>query len=240
VVFNFRKGPFQDKRLRIAAAHAIDRQAIHHAVYYGQGAMADQPFPEGNPWHLEGIRSLEYDPDKAKALLKEARAAGTEIKILCSVNNIIARETAQVVQDLWTTVGFKVSVDILDTVPWRQARSEGMHPAAIQGNTFRYDPDDFFARNLHSKSEYSQILSGWENARYDQLVEEAKRTLDPARRKELYTEAWNIVNVELPFFYLHETTQTSAAAKTLRGYQPGSAGALHYQGGGLRAAYMAT
>jgi peptide/nickel transport system substrate-binding protein len=239
-VFNWRRGPFQDKRLRLAAAHAIDRQAIHHAVYYGHGAMADQPFPEGNPWHLEGIRSLEYDPDKAKALIKEARAVGTEVKILCNVNNVLHRETAQVVQDLWNTVGFKVSVDLLDTVPWRQARSEGMHPAAIQGNTFRYDPDDFFARNLHSKSEYSQVLSGWQNARYDQLVEEAKRTLDQARRKELYTEAWNIVNVELPFFYLHEVTQTSAADKTLRGYQPGSAGGLAYHGGGLRTAYMAT
>jgi ABC-type transport system substrate-binding protein len=115
-----------------------------------------------------------------------------------------------------------------------------MHPAAIQGNTYRYDPDDFFARNLHSKSDYSQALSGWQNVRYDQLVEEAKQTLDKGRRKELYTEAWNIVTVELPFFYLHGIAQTSAGAKTLRGYQPGSAGALHYQGGGLRAAYMAT
>ena len=44
----------------------------------------------------------------------------------------------------------------------------------IQGNTYRYDPDDFFARNLHSKSEYSRSLSGWKNERYDQLVEEAK------------------------------------------------------------------
>jgi len=240
VVFNWRRGPFQDKRLRIAAAHAIDRNAIHHAVFYGHGAMADQPYPEGNPWHLEGIRSLAYDPDKAKALLKEARASGTEIKILCSVNSTQHRETAQVVQDQWTTVGFKVTVDALDTVPLRQAREEGMYPAVIQGNTYRYDPDDFFARNLHSKSEYAQILSGWENARYDQLVEEAKRTLDQARRKELYTEAWNIVNAELPFFYLHEVTNTSAAAKTLQGYQPGSAGALHHQGGGLRAAYLAT
>jgi peptide/nickel transport system substrate-binding protein len=238
VVFNFRRGPFQDKRLRIAAAHAIDRQAIHHAVYYGHGAMADQPFPEGNPWHLEGIRSLAYDPDKAKALLKEVRAEGTEIKILCSVNNVIGREIAQVIQDQWTAIGFKVTVDSLDTVPFRQAREEGMYPAGIQGHTFRYDPDDFFARNLHSKSEYAQILSGWQNERYDQLIEEAKRTLDQGRRKELYTEAWNIVNVELPFFYLHETTQTSAAAKTLRGYQPGSAGGLHHQAGGLRAAYI--
>src|SRR5215467_4463966 len=45
VVFNFRRGPFQDKRLRTAAAHAIDRQAIHNAVFYGQGDMLDQPYP---------------------------------------------------------------------------------------------------------------------------------------------------------------------------------------------------
>ena len=44
--------------------------------------MSDQPYPPGNPWHLEGTRSLEYDPDKAKALLKEARAVGTQIKLV--------------------------------------------------------------------------------------------------------------------------------------------------------------
>jgi peptide/nickel transport system substrate-binding protein len=239
VVFNFRRGPFQDKRLRTAAAHAIDRQAVHHAVYYGQGAMSDQPYLPGNPWHLEGIRSLEYDPDRAKALLKEARAVGTEITILCSANQATRHQTAQVLQSLWNTVGFKATVEPLDTVPFQDARRDGTFDGLINGHTYRYDPDDFFGRNLHSKSEYSQILSGWQNAKYDQLVEEAKRTLDPARRKELYTEAWNIVNVELPFFYLHEFPHTSAAVKALHGYQPGSAGAITYQGGGLRTAYIA-
>jgi peptide/nickel transport system substrate-binding protein len=238
VVFNWRRGPFQDKRLRTAAAHAIDRNTFHQTVFYGHGAMTDQPYPKGNVWHLEGIRSLEYDPDKARSLLKEARAVGTEVRLLCNANATISREVAQVVQDLWSTVGFKVTVDLLDTVPWNQARSEGTFTASIQGHTFRYDPDDFFGRDLHSKSEYSNVLSGWQNARYDQLVEEAKRTLDLARRKALYTEGWNIVNVELPFFYLHEFTQTSAADKKLQGYQPGSAGALAYRGGGLRAAYL--
>jgi peptide/nickel transport system substrate-binding protein len=239
-VFNFRRGPFQDKRLRTAAAQAIDRQAIHHVVYYGQGAIADQPYPPGNPWHLEGIRSLEYDPDRAKALLKEARAVGTEVKLICSANIAASHQIAQVVQDLWTTVGFKVTVEILDSVPFTQARDEGLFDGLIQGNTYRYDPDAFFGRNLHSKSQYSQFLSGWQNPKYDQLVEEAKRTLDQGRRKELYAEAWNIVNDELPHFYLHEEVYTSAAAKSLQGYQPGRTGALHYHGGGLRTAYMAT
>jgi ABC-type transport system substrate-binding protein len=240
VVFNWRSGPFQDKRLRTAAALAIDRNALHHAVYYEHGAMTDQPYPKGNFWHLEEIRSLEYDPERAQALLKEARAVGTEVRLLCNANSVIGREQAQVIQDQWSTVGFKVTVELLDTVPWNQARNEGTFTASIQGHTFRYDPDDFFGRDLHSKSEYSNILSGWQNARYDQLVEEAKRTLDPARRKVLYTEGWNIVNVELPFFYLHEVTQTSAAVKKLQGYQPGSEGALAYRGGGLRTAYTET
>jgi peptide/nickel transport system substrate-binding protein len=209
-VFNFRSGPFQDKRLRVAAAHAIDRNAIHHAVFYGHGAMADQPYPEGNPWHLD----------------------------LCLATWVNGRETAQVVQDLLSAVGFKVEVNLLDTVPWRQARTKGAFTASIQGNTFRYDPDDFFGRNLHSKSQYAKVLSGWQNERYDQLIEEAKRTVDEARRKTMYTEAWNIASTELPFFFLHELTETSAATKAVQGYQPGSAGALAYHGGGLRATYM--
>jgi ABC-type transport system substrate-binding protein len=209
-------------------------------VYYGQGAMADQPYLPGNSWHLEGIRSLEYDPDRAKALLKEARAVGTEVSILCSANQATRHQTAQVIQSLWNAVGFKATVEPLDTVPFQDARRDGTFDGLINGHTYRYDPDDFFGRNLHSKSEYAQILSGWQNAKYDQLVEAAKRTLDVAQRKALYAEAWNLANVELPHFYLHEEPYTAAAAKTLQGYRPGMTGALHYHGGGFRTAYMAT
>jgi peptide/nickel transport system substrate-binding protein len=112
--------------------------------------------------------------------------------------------------------------------------------AAAPGRTYRYDPDAFFGRNLHSKSRYAQVLSRWQNEKYDQLVEEAKRTPDQARRKALYAEARNLVNTELPHFYPHEEVYTSAAAKALQGYQPSMMGALHYRGGGLRTTYMAT
>jgi len=72
------------------------------------------------------------------------------------------------------------------------------------------------------------------------LVEEAKRTLDPARRKDLYTEAWNIVNLELPHFHLHELTMTAAAAKEVKGYQPCVVGPFTHRGGGIRTAYIET
>jgi len=237
VVFNFRRGPFQDKRLRIAAAHAIDRNAVHNSVFYGQGEMLDQPYPRGNFWHVES-HSLEYDPDKATTLLKQARAVGTPLKIICSANTPFQRECAQVVQEMWNRVGFKAIVEPLDTVPLLDTRKKGEYDGSIQGNTLRFDPHDFYGRNFHSKSEYAQVLSGWHNERYDRLVEEARRTLDRDRRKALYTEGWSLVNAELPHFHLHEVTHTSAAVKELRGYQPNMVGALTYRDGGFRIAYL--
>jgi peptide/nickel transport system substrate-binding protein len=238
LVFNWRRGVFQDKRLRTAAAHAIDRDAIHQAVYYGQGEILDQCYPRGDPWYLEGVRSLEYDPDRAKALLREARAVGTPIKIIVTANIATSRETVQVIQASLDAVGLKATLELLDTAPLLAASREGAFDARFGGYTYRYDPNDFYARNLHSKSEWNKSNSGWHNERYDRLVEEAKRTIDMARRKALYTEAQNIINVELPHFHLHDVVRTTAAVKELRGYQPGSGGALTYQGGGLRTAYI--
>jgi len=238
VVFNFRQGPFQDKVVRTAAAHAIDRNAIHNSVFYRQGDMLDQVYPRGNPWYLEGSRSLEYDPEKAKTLLKQAKAVGTAIELICNANLAYNRESAQVVQEMWTSVGFKVNVKPLDAVPLIEAQKKGDFAACIQGNSYRFDPDGFFSRNLYSKSDYAQRLVGWHNERYDKLVEEAKRTLDQAQRKELYTEAWNIVNVELPHFHLHELTTTSVAAKQVKGYEPCVLAPFTYHGGGIRTAYI--
>jgi peptide/nickel transport system substrate-binding protein len=240
IVFNWRRGVFQDKRLRTAAAHAIDRNALHQIVYYGQGEILDQCFPREDPWYLQEIRGLEYDPDRAKALLKEARAVGTAVRIIANVNTALARETVQVIQAAWDAIGLKATLELLDTVPFLAAAREGHFDGRLGGYTYRYDPNDFYARNLHSKSEWNKSNSGWHNERYDQLVEEAKRTLAMARRKELYTEAQNIINVELPHFHLHDVVRTTAAVKALRGYQPGLGGALTYQGGGLRSAYIAT
>jgi len=156
------------------------------------------------------------------------------------VNLAIARETVQVIQAAWDAVGLKATLELLDTVPLLAAGREGNFDARLGGYTYRFDPNDFYARNLHSKSEWNKVFSGWYNERYDRLVEEAKRTLDIAQRKALYTEAQNIINVELPHFHLHDVVRTVAAVKALQGYQPGAGGAVTYQGGGLRTAYIGT
>jgi ABC-type transport system substrate-binding protein len=171
-------------------------------------------------------------------LLKEARAVGTQVKIIAGANLAVARETVQVIQAAWDAVGLKATLELLDTTPFIAASREGNFDVRFGGYTYRFDPNDFYARNLHSKSEWNKANSGWHNERYDRLVEEAKQTLDVARRKALYTEAQNIVNVELPHFHLHDVVRHHTAVKALQGYQPGAGGTVTYQGGGFRTAYI--
>ena len=120
---------------------------------------ADQPYPRGNPWYLEESRSLTYDPDKAKALLKAAHAVGTVIDMICFANLAYNRECAQIVQEMWNRVGFKVSLRPLDDVPLRETLKKGDFHGYIAGNSYRFDPDGIFERNLHSRSDYAQSLS---------------------------------------------------------------------------------
>ncbi len=238
VEFNWRSDIFKEKTLRTAAAHAIDREAIHHAVFYGQAKMLTQPYPPGNLWHMEGYNVHEYDPDKAKSILKKAKAVGTEVLLLCRTEPSYNLQCAEVLQNLWTEVGFKVKVEPTDRPVEREKLRASEFDAHIQGHSYRFDPDAFFDRNLHSKSAYGKVRHAWHNERYDKLIEESKRTPDQAKRRELYTEGWNIVHEELPQFHLHELSMISVAHKSVKGYEPCVVAPFTYSGGGIRSAYI--
>jgi len=65
------KSPWHDKRVRLAANHAIDRGAINQAAYLGKSKLAFNFVPSGMEYFW-APKPYEYDPKKAKQLLKEA------------------------------------------------------------------------------------------------------------------------------------------------------------------------
>jgi peptide/nickel transport system substrate-binding protein len=65
------KSPWHDKRVRLAAAHAIDRQAINQAAYLGKSKLAFNFVPSGMEYFWTP-KPYEYDPKRAKQLLAEA------------------------------------------------------------------------------------------------------------------------------------------------------------------------
>ena len=63
--------PLSDVRVRQAIAYAIDKKAIVDNVYGGYAVVADGLLPN-DPFKSDKLATYPYDPEKAKALLKEA------------------------------------------------------------------------------------------------------------------------------------------------------------------------
>jgi ABC-type transport system substrate-binding protein len=239
ITFNMEKGPFTDKTLRQAAAHAIDHDAIHNAVFYERGDVATGFYAKASPWHGSEARPWpEYDPDKAKFLIKKAKAEGTTILLQAETSWPYMQQTGELVQAMWTEVGFKVNYNLYDAAVLQEKRRSGDFHADSMAASYRFDPDGWFSRQILSTAPTTKETSRFKNDKADKLILEARGTADKQKRLELYAAVESIINEELPILYTHYLTLLEAGAMNLKGYQPAVGGAFSTQGAGVRTAWL--
>ncbi|MDH3599204.1 MAG: ABC transporter substrate-binding protein [Candidatus Tectomicrobia bacterium] len=240
IVFNLDQGPFTDKRLRQAAAHAIDHDAIKRVVFYGRGETATGFYASASPWHAPGVKPWPaYDPDKAKFLLRQAKAVGTEVVLQSLRTSLYMQQTAALVQEMWSDVGFKVVHKIYDApILAHQRRTRAFH-AESTAASYRFDPDGWFSRQILSTAASTQSASGFRHEKADTLIATARRTADTRKRLELYAEIESLVNEALPILYLHHLTLLEAGMMHLKSYQPAISGPFSTRGAGIRTAWLA-
>lgn len=108
VVFNTRRPPFNDVRVRLAVALALDRRELVDAYLYGFGSVADGPVPPGAPGYA-ATRPVPTDPDSARRLLGGRR-------ITFELVTVGSGEAAleQMIQARLAPVGFDVSTRQLE------------------------------------------------------------------------------------------------------------------------------
>src|SRR5213596_2952005 len=108
IVFNTRRTPFDDVRVRGAVALAVDRQEIVDGYLYGFGSVADGPVPPDVPGYLRG-RPSPTDPDSARRLLA-GRAVAFELLTVGSGEAPLE----QMIQARLAGVGFQVAIRQLE------------------------------------------------------------------------------------------------------------------------------
>ena len=103
-----------DVRVRQAVNYAINRDNIIQGALEGQGTAANSPVPPTCDGYSEDVKGYEYDPDKARELLKEAGyedGLSFTIKIKEDSKN---QKVAQVIQSDLKAVGIDVEIQILE------------------------------------------------------------------------------------------------------------------------------
>jgi peptide/nickel transport system substrate-binding protein len=104
----------KDLRVRKALNLAIDRQALATNLFGGYAKVAQGQLVNPKAHGFDAaLKPYPYDPDQAKALIKEAGAEGKTVTLQGEVGRWLEdRETIEAVAADWTAIGLKVDVQI--------------------------------------------------------------------------------------------------------------------------------
>ena len=187
--FNVQKAPFNDRRVRQAFAHAIDRARIPEFLKGGE-LPSSSWIPQGMFAYNENIGS-KFDPQKARALLAQAGYADGKgfPKVTAAFNTgDVNRLIGEFIQAQWKE-HLNVHVDF-ESQEWKVFLSRlDLDPPQVfrlgWGADFP-DPDNFM--NLFIGSSGNNRLK-WAHPRYDELVALGSTLKNPQDRKAVYDEA---------------------------------------------------
>jgi len=240
-----KSGPFamsggaDAKLLRQAVMHAIDKQAIHEAVYNGLGEQMDTFYASGSPWHLPDVKKgPEYDPEKTRFILNKLNMANMPIAVVSRQAYQYMRNGGEILHAMLLEAGFAATNEVFDNPVLQAKYLKDDYGIDSTASSFRFDPHGHYGRWMHSEAADNKRRTGFVNARCDELIDAAAATTDTNLRKEMYTEVDSIVNDECVFIYHHSVPLTGASVKNLKGYEPQLTGGPNYHGGGIRTAYF--
>ncbi len=206
LAFNTEKKPFDNKLVRKAINFAIDKKAIIDAVYLGAGVPAKNPIPPTIWSYNDDVQDYRYDPVVAKALLKAAGYPdGFETDLWAMPvqrpYNPNARRMAEMMQADLAKVGIKAKIVTYEWGEYLKRSKQGEHQMILLGWTGdNGDPDNFMYVLLGCAAAKGANRARWCYKPFNDLLVEAKRTADVAKRTELYRKAQVIFKEEAPWF----------------------------------------
>lgn len=225
LAFNTQKKPFDNVLVRQALNYATDKKAIIDAVFLGSGTVAKSPLPPNMLGYNKDQQDYSFDPQKAKALLKQAGLENGFETTLWSMPvqrpyNPNSRRIAEMIQADWAKVGVKAKIVSYEWGEYLAGIRRGEHDSALYGwMSDNGDPDNFADVLLGCNSiKTGSNAARWCDKEYDSAVQQAKLTSDPAKRAALYTQAQTIFYQQAPWITLANGKTFYATRSNVSGY----------------------
>ena len=218
---NFAKGPFTDKRVRQAANYALNRADMKELL---NGLMLEgySALPPSTPYYGHP-KLYQYDPDKAKALLKEAGCLPCKVTFAISTSGSGQMQPLpmnELVKSEMDAAGFQVTLQTMDWNALLDITRAGVekYPDISAINVSRQTQDPFNALIRHVwTSQWAPHGANWghySDPETDKLIADIFAEFNPAKRLALLTQLNEKMNEDaLMIFVAHDVNPRALSPK---------------------------
>jgi peptide/nickel transport system substrate-binding protein len=224
--FNQAIEPFGNPNIRMAIAHALNRQAVLQAKY-PVGTMLARELQPPDVWGWAAdVATYPYDPDRARQLLAESGVADPTIEFWYPTNTSQPDNP----DPLGAFEAYKADLEAVGfTVVGHPAPAQPDYSQAVAGGKAgmffgaRYgdnDPDYFFGPSFRQKP----LSFGFDDPELFAKVSAARYEPDHDTRVRLYEDINRRLMTILPAVPLVHVRPQVVLAAGVRGYQPGPIG----------------
>ncbi len=236
--YNLKNPLFTDKRVRQAISYAINKDEIISGVLLGLGKPATGPYKPGTWAYNNKVRVYNYNPQKARELLREAgwtklnKDGALEkdgkpfiFEIVTNQGNETRQKCAEIIQRQLAEVGIKVKIRILE---WSALVTDFINKrrfdSVIMGWTIPLDPDAYDVwHSSKTKPEELNFIS-YNNPEADKMLEKGRSTFDKKERKKYYDRFQEILAEDQPYTFLYVPDALIIIHNRFRGIEPATIG----------------
>jgi peptide/nickel transport system substrate-binding protein len=225
VALNTRHPILKDRRVRQALNYAVNKEAMIRDILKGTAIVATSPMsPAYGSFHEPQVTRYPYDPEKAKALLKDAGYPnGFELTFLVPESGSGMQspvEMGTVIQANLAAVGVKAKIQTMEWGAYLKKYLEGPDMAEMSWNPSIGDPDHMMYMLLSSDRFPPAFNAGFfQHGKLDDLLRKGRTTIDDKERIPLYREAQKIVAEEAPWIFVDHGKQVIIHRKRVQGFK---------------------
>ncbi len=212
--WNTNKPYFNDRRVRTAMTHLLNRELILKKVLLDLGVIITNPFYINSPEYNRSIDPFEFNPEKARKLLEEAgwtdhngdgirdkNGIKFEFEFLLPSGSETGEKIATILKEELDKTGIIMKIRKTEWAVFTTRLNERKFDAVTLGWSMGVESDPYQIWSS-TQAERGSNFVGFKNKRADELISRARREFDRKKRIVLYKEFAEIVHKEQPYTFL--------------------------------------
>lgn len=216
--WNFRQELFQDRNLRVALAHLLNREEIIKKFSFGMAEPARGPVFNKSEYASSKVKAIDFNPKKAQELLKSSgwsdsdkngvldktvNGKKVELRFALIYPNKDTEKYWTLYREDLKRAGIDMQLKFLEWNSFLKILDEGKFDAAALawgGGDLFWDPKQIW----HSSSAVvgGSNFIGYKNPEVDKLIDEGRMTVDRTKRRDTFRKVYELIAEDAPYAFL--------------------------------------